>query len=221
MAGELPPELSALLDGKDPASRDEAWSVFLERHSRLLLKAARTFGPDYDASMDRYRFIVEALRKDDFRRLRSYQVHGRSSFRSWLTVVARRLCLDHERVRYGRGGRAADASGSEKERSARRRLVDLVGTDLDPGLLPYPSSSNPERELRSAELGDALTAVIGALDPSDRLLLKLRFEDDLAVRQIAEVMSYPSVFHVYRHLKSLLGEIRGQLISKGVAGPAP
>ena len=83
MAGELPPELSALLDGKDPASRDEAWSAFLERHSRLLLKTARTFGRDYDASMDRYRFIVEALRNDDFRRLRSYQVNGRSSFRSW------------------------------------------------------------------------------------------------------------------------------------------
>ena len=221
MAGELPPELSALLDGKDPASRDEAWSAFLEHHSRLLLKAARTFGRDYDTSMDRYRFILEALRNDDFRRLRSYQVNGRSSFRSWLAVVARRLCIDHERARYGRAGRAADASGSEKERSARRRLVDLVGANLDTGLLPQSSSSDPEKDLRSAELGKALTAVIGSLEPRDQLLLKLRFEDDLAVKQIAEVMSNPSVFHVYRRLKSLLGEVRERLSSKGVAGPMP
>lgn len=221
MAGELPPELSALLDGKDPASRDEAWSAFLERHSRLLLKAARTFGQDYDAAMDRYRFIVEALQKDDFKRLRSYQVKGRSSFRSWLAVVARRLCLDHERARYGRGGRAAETSESVRERSVRRRLVDLVSADLDPALLPQSSSSNPESDLRSAEMGNALTAVIGTLDPRDRLLLKLRFEDGLAVREIVDVMRYPSVFHVYRHLRSLLAELRERLISRGIGGSAP
>ena len=56
-----PPELSALLDGTDPASSDAAWSAFLERHSRILLKAAGTFGRDYDTRMDRYRFIVEAI----------------------------------------------------------------------------------------------------------------------------------------------------------------
>lgn len=221
MDGELPPELSALLDGNDPASRDEAWSVFLDRHSRLLLKAARAFGQDYDATMDRYRFILEALRQDDFKRLRSYQARGRSSFRSWLAVVARRLCLDHERTRYGRGGRAADANESRKTRTVRRRLVDLVGADLDPAVLPHSSSLDPESDLRTTELGDALAAVIRTLEPRDRLLLKLRFEDDLAVREIAEVMSYPSVFHVYRHLKSLLGEVRERLLSRGFVESAP
>ena len=146
---------------------------------------------------------------------------GRLAPLSEVAVVARRLCLDHERARYGRGGRAVDATESEKERTVRRRLVDLVGADLDPGLLPHSPSSNPESDLRSAELGDALMAVIGTLNPRDRLLLKLRFEDDLAVRQIADVMSYPSVFHVYRHLKSLLGELRERLATRGVGDSAP
>ena len=220
MNGEPPPELSALLDGSDAASRDKAWSVFLERHSPLLLRAARAFGRDYDAAMDRYGFIVEALQKDDFKRLRAYRVQGRSSFRSWLAVVARRLCLDHERTRYGRGGRAADAGESEEERSMRRRLIDLVGADLDPAILPQ-SGSDPESSLRTTELRDAVAAVTATLEPRDRLLLKLRFEDGLAVRQIADVMRYPSVFHVYRHLKSLLATVRERLVARGFGDPAP
>lgn len=221
MDGELPPELSALLDGNDPSSRDAAWCTFLERHSRILLKAAGGFGRDYDARMDRYRFIVEALRKDDFRRLRSYRVQGRSSFRSWLAVVARRLCLDYERRRYGRGGRATNVTESEQGRSVRRQLVDLLATDLDVGELPRDPGSDPETRMRQAELGEALKTAVGDLEPRDRLLLTLRFEDGLSVRQITDLMRYPSVFHVYRHLRSILADLREKLVSRGIGDSTP
>jgi hypothetical protein len=57
MGSDLPPPLAALLDGPDPAARHAAWPVFLNQYNRLLLKAAGSFGGDYDARMDRYRFL--------------------------------------------------------------------------------------------------------------------------------------------------------------------
>jgi RNA polymerase sigma factor (sigma-70 family) len=219
---EFPPELAALLDGGDPASREQAWSLLLERHSSLLLKAAGTFGPDHDRKMDRYQFIIERLHADDFRRLRSYRAQPESGFASWLLVVARRLCLDYERRTYGRGKRAADPDRSERERAARRRLVELVGVSLDPAeRLPASDGTDPEQRLRETELTEALEATLATLAPRDRLLLKLRFEDGRSVREIADVMRFPSVFHVYRRLKTVLEEARERLQARGIGGSAP
>lgn len=55
----------------------------------------------------------------------------------------------------------------------------------------------------------------------DRLLLKLRFEDGLPVRKIAEVMRFASEFVVYRRLKSLLTDLKRRLEEAGVHDPLP
>lgn len=219
--GDLPPKLATLLDGRDTASLERAWSDFLHEHSSTLLKAARRFGRDYDATMDRYRYILEMLRKDDFRRLRSYEPRSRSSFGAWLVVVARRLCVDFDRARYGRAGRAASAEKSEKERSERRRLADLTGVALDVALLPHEAGSNPEKRIRERELREALEAAMDELEPPDQMLLKLRFEDGLSVHQIADVMHFPTVFHVYRRLKAALERVRRGLLDRGIGEKSP
>lgn len=220
MDAGVPPELAVLLNGRDPETREDAWSALLERYNGLLLKAAGTFGDDYDRRMDRYGFIVEGLRKDDFRRLRSFQARPESGFASWLLVVARRLCLDHQRATYGRGGRSAHPERADRDLAARRRLADLAGVALEPDSLAG-SVTNPEQRLRERELHDALDSVLASLEPRDRLLLKLRFEDDRPVREIVDVMGFPSIFHVYRRLRHALAEARGRLEARGIGGPAP
>ncbi|MGH7540562.1 MAG: RNA polymerase sigma factor [Gemmatimonadota bacterium] len=175
-----------MLDRTDPRSREEAWNAFVHRYSDLLLRASRSFGGDYDAAMDRYEHVLEALRADEFKRLRSYAAQGRSRFESWLVVVTRRLCLDHARGRYGRV-RSGEAERVTEDRSARRRLADLAGVELREELLPAPRDSSPERRLRERELSDALDGALAALPPRDRLLLQLRFEEDLSVREPARV----------------------------------
>jgi hypothetical protein len=54
------------------------------------------------------------------------------------------------------------------------------------------------RQLRSAkaELTAARGNGAGSPRPSDRLLLTLRFTDDLPASRIAQVMSFPTQFHV-------------------------
>lgn len=220
MPSGAPRELVALLEAKGPGAREEAWSGFLERYGDLLLDVARSFGGEYDAAMDRFEYILQGLRRDDFKRLRSYSARRRSRFRSWLVVIARRLCYDFARARYGRS-RSGEAGETREQRAVRRRLTDLATAELREDLLPAPGASNPERRLREAELQAALEAALARLSARDRLLLRLRYEDDLSVREIARVMALPSVFHVYRRQRAVLAELRQALRERGIDDGVP
>lgn len=212
--------MSRLLDAADAATREAAWKAFLKTHSRLLLHTARRLGRDYDATMDAYAYLLEQLRRDDFQRLRAYVSDERTKFTTWLVVVARRLYLDHLRERYGRA-----TEGSAKGRDARhvrRQLVDLLAEELDASsLTAHATADNPETRLRADELSRALTAALGDLEARDRLLLKLRFEDELPAREIAGIMGFATPFHVYRRLNTLLGRLQEALRQRGIEGPEP
>ena len=215
----LPSELSTLLGAKDPMARDAAWRSFVELHSRLLLHTARSVDRDHDAAMDAYAHLLEQLRADDLRRLRGYADDGRSKFTTWLVVVARRLCLDHVRQRYGR--LQDDTPQAREAQAARRRLIDHVTDEIDVDELHAEAAGDADTQLRTAELTRALAAALAGLDPSDRLLLRLRFEDELSAREIAEILHYPSQFHVYRRLNALLAQMRGALAHGGVREAEP
>src|SRR6185503_9156012 len=114
MAELLPEDLSVLL-GADAQSADDAWRIFLSKYSPLILHAARSASTGYDDGMDAYAYVIERLRENDFRRLRSYTVDPRSRFSTWLVLVARRLCVDRKRQQYGRSsGPGAAVTGYDE-----------------------------------------------------------------------------------------------------------
>ncbi len=207
----LPPELTALLSA-NASKRDAAWQNFVAAYSRLLLDTARSVHSDYDAAMDAYTYLLDQLEQQDFRRLRAYNPATGSRFAAWLVVVARRTCVDRLREKYGRAG---------EPQSLRRRLADLLGSELDPQTTADPSLKNPESELRKRQLADALAAALNRLAPSDRLLLTLRFEDELSAREIGQLLHFPSPFHVYRRLNAVLADLKASLERGGIHGSEP
>jgi RNA polymerase sigma factor (sigma-70 family) len=205
----------ALLGAETASTRDEAWARFVHTFTALILRTARSLGGDADSAMDRYAFVLDRLREDDCRRLRAYVRPGAGEFTLWLAVVARRLCLDHYRERYGRARPGSDpVAGSD--RAGRRRLVDLVADRTDPALLASPGRSAPDELLARAERTQALSTALDRLAPGDRLLLRLRFAEDLPAREIARLMRFPTLFHVYRRLDKVLRALRGTLGQMGV-----
>jgi len=215
----LPQELLALLEAPDPVARDEAWGHFVERFSPLLLHTARAVAREHDRAMDCYTHLLEQLRADDARRLRTYTEDPRSSFTTWLVVVARGLCVDSLRQRYGRV--RAQTAEALSEHAGRRRLVDLVAQELDTDhALPDPGAA-PDAKLRHEQLTSALAATLAALTPAERLLLAFRFEDDLPAREIAKRLRYPTPFHVYRALNALLRSLRVRLSRQGITEAEP
>lgn len=219
MTVPVPYELAHLLDRLEPSARDEAWAAFVQANSKLILYVARSLGGDHDAIMDRYAAVLEQLRRDDFHRLRAYGADGRGKFTTWLVVVTRRLCLDHQREKYGRPRAAGE--GREAGHRMRGRLVDLVSDGVEITELVDTSTGGPEHRLRASQLDHALASAVATLEAGDRLLLKLRFEDELSATQIARIMSCRSQFDVYRRLRRVLDTLRRTLLRHGVSDSAP
>lgn len=214
---EFPPILEKLL-GSDPPS-DEAWSAFTREYTALLLHVARSTSRGRDEAMDAYAYLLERLSEDGCRRLRAYALDPRSKFTTWLVVVTRRICIDHHRIKYGR---IRDSrSARERERlDSRRRLEDLAERVQDAEDVADENSVQPDREVEVAELSGELTSALSSLPSADRLLIKLRFEDGLSAAEIAQVLRYPSQFHVYRRINSILASLRTSLRSRGFESAA-
>ncbi len=220
MADALPTVLSRLLIPRAPSAEDEPWAEFVGLYSRLMLHVARSLGGGHDAAMDRYAYILEHLRRDDYRRLRTFMADGRSEFSTWLVVVAQRLCLDHHRQRYGRPrAPLRDGPADEEEWRARRRLIDLVSAETDVETLGDGSTPSPEEDLDASETHRVLMSALDRLLPRDRLLVRLRFEDDLPMPEVARALGFATRFHVYRRLTTILATLRHDLERAGVREP--
>jgi RNA polymerase sigma factor (sigma-70 family) len=214
-----PTSLQALLDAADPEGTERAWAAFLDEQSELLIRIARSLGGSHDAVMDRYAFVLDALRKDDCRRLRAFLPDGQRSFTTWLIVVVRRLCRDEHRQRYGRP--QSESSASVERHKARRKLVDLIGDELALASLTTSGNDDPDLGLRRGELTTALSGALELLSASERLLLRLRFEEGLSVPQIARATSAGSPFPVYRKIDAILRCLRDALHAAGVEDSVP
>jgi RNA polymerase sigma factor (sigma-70 family) len=216
----LPRSLDRLLFAHathDIDALDAAWRAFVAENTRLLLHVARSVTSNHDDAMDAYAFVIEELRSEEFRRLREFAADPRSKLSTWLVVVARRLCLDLYRRRYGRV-RGAD---SQTQRAVRRRLQDLVGEDLDVHEIPAAHNGSAELALRRSELRVGLEQALATLDPQDQLVLRLRFDDDLTAQEIARLLGFASAFHVYRRVNALLAVLRRALEQRGIESAAP
>lgn len=214
MGRELPMALDQLLAARDQHVRDAAWDRLIVEHSELLLRVARSLGGSHDEVMDRYTHVLDHLRRDDFRKLRAYVPTDDAQFTTWLVVVARRLCLDELRQRYGRlrGSRAPEVEDAR----VRRRLADLVASELDLHEVPDPAVAHPADQMAMRHGHDRLHTALATLPEADRLLLKLRYEDDLPAREIADLLHLPTPFHAYRRINALLASLRHMLKQAGV-----
>jgi RNA polymerase sigma factor (sigma-70 family) len=192
---------------------DPDWEQFVERYSRLLLRVAFDFGPGYDRAMDRYAFILDELRRNDCRRLRRYDAGGRARFSTWLVTVARRLCVDEYRSRYGRR-RSGSGDRVTSDRWQARTAASPVALDLD--RLPDLRAADPADCLSEAERSRAVRLALEGLPPPDRRLLDLFFGKEYSARQVAETLGLPTPFHVYRRVRRVLGGLRLALERAGV-----
>jgi RNA polymerase sigma factor (sigma-70 family) len=214
---QLPATLQNLLAADSPS--DGAWAAFTREYSRLLLHVARSTCHGHDESMDAYACLLEKLGEDGCRRLRAYSVDPRSKFTTWLVVVSRRICVDYQRSKFGR--LRNDDSTSERARLGMRRNLAVLGGDADLiESIPDDSVSSAETNLERHELSAALTTLRSSLPPADRLLLTLRFDDGISAAEIATMLGYPSQFHVYRRINSLLAEMKAKLEASGYENAA-
>lgn len=121
---------------------------------------------------------------------------GRSRFESWLFAIARHLAIDHFR---------------------RRRDLSLdTGSSPDKAPLSEPPIKNEPSPFEiAARTEDALrlSVSLNLLDPIYREALLLRFEEDLSLHEIADIVEAPVTTvssRIYRGLEMLRSQLEGE-----------
>lgn len=73
---------------------DQAWPLFLDRHTETILRHLRRLGFSDDDAMDRFVYVCEKLAEERCRRLRTVKFAGREGdLEPWLRTVVERLAV--------------------------------------------------------------------------------------------------------------------------------
>ena len=118
---------------------------------------------------------------------------GARPFGPWLFAVARNLALDHLR---------------------RRRPESL--DDVDEPVAPGGGDTDPLAHAVARQKSGRLADAVAGLAPLDREVLSLRFEEDLALPQLAETLQVP-VPTAKARLYRALARLRERLLLRGPA----
>ena len=188
-------EILQLINSRD---YELAWELFLREYGNLTFQVVRHFETDADNAADCFQFVCEQLIDNSFRRLRKFKAEGPATFSTWLRAVTRNLCIDWRRKQFGR-------------RRTSEQLPQL--TNLDDAANISDSQPNPEAHAIMLERSTLTRAALRRLESQDRLLLRLRFEEDLTLEQIAGLLHLGNAQRVDRQLKQILSRMRAEIES--------
>lgn len=243
----------------------DAWIEFLAHYSDQIYKAAYLTTSDSDLAADCYLYACEKLCANRFQRLLRFRTDGPAKFETWLSVVARHLCLDCLRGRFGRRrlfrslerlpqfeneifrlrveqGMSLDETVASlrpfrpnltvtevhdaevrvqqsltsrqrwilQQQAAEREPVALDAAGDGSAVLvdPLDSGLSPEVQLLQHEDHNRLEKAMSGLEADDRLLLRLRFEEDLTLAEIAKLTGTGDAQRVHHRLCGVLGKLR-------------
>lgn len=89
-------------------------------------------------------------------------------------------------------------------------LKTLVREDIEAEAIP-DEKPDPESQSLFRERTERVTEALLRIDAEDRLLLKLRYEKDLSLAQVAELLGIDSPQKVDRRIRKILGGLRRAL----------
>jgi RNA polymerase sigma factor (sigma-70 family) len=258
--------VTLLLDRLRSPDGIAGWEEFLLLYSSILYRTVRTFTQNEDEVSDCFVFICEQLAINNFRRLLKFKLDGRASFPTWLRVVARHLCYDWHRKRYGRlrpfksiqtfsplelevyhwryerglsreatlehlratwpvvdiedlpdlESRIENSLNSRQhwllsawtQRRSSQTISDTEENASNEMASVIDQGPNPEAIAIDRQQQAKLRSLVARLPPIDRLILHLRFEEDLSLEEIAGLTGLDGAQRVHRQIAAILQKLR-------------
>ena len=265
--------IAVLLDQLRREHARAAWTDFLVQYSDHIYKTARLTTGDEEAAADCYLYICQKLCEKNFQRLLRFKPEGPAKFETWLSVVARNLCFDWLRGRYGRRRAFRSVERLSQFENEVFRLHVQQGMSLEETLMQL-APRNPDATLEAVEAADALIQqalsprqrwalrqqwapkeilpvgageeenatsveiedsrpspelalivredqkrladVVAKLEPEERLLIRLRFEEELSLADIARLTEAGDAQRAYYRMNLVLDKLRKSLRQKAV-----
>jgi RNA polymerase sigma factor (sigma-70 family) len=258
--------VTLLLTQLRSADTQTAWKEFLLQYSSVLYQSVLTFTHDEDDASDCFVHICEQLVRNRFRRLLQFKIDGAATFSTWLRVVARNLCYDWHRKKYGRlrpfkslqsfsalelevyrcryerglsreetwqqlraawpalttdllpeiEGRIENSLNSRQRwllsaRTQRESSASISDTDVETWEEAEPAvdtGPNPETIVADLQQRARLNESLRLLPPIERLLVHLRFEEELSLGEIAQLTGFGDAQRVHRRIAVILQKLR-------------
>jgi RNA polymerase sigma-70 factor (ECF subfamily) len=151
--------------------------------------------------------VVQETYLEAARRLPAYLERPDMPFRLWLLWLAREKVLVAHRQHLGADMRSVGREAAPLPPDPSARFVC--------GLLGRGPS--PSHAAAAAELAERLRAALGQLDEDERSILLWRHFEQLANREIAQLLRISDAAANKRYIRAL-GRLRGLLLSLGVSG---
>jgi RNA polymerase sigma factor (sigma-70 family) len=148
-----------------------AWSVFIDRYSPLILKAARQFEYEQDRVRECFLFVCEKLYENNFQRLLKFNTEGKARFRTWLGSVVFNLCVDWHRSEFGRVELLPAIGALPAFDQAVYRLHFERGMDRD---TCFRNLREEFPDLTQKQMADAMARVHQVLTPRQRWRMGVR-----------------------------------------------
>lgn len=161
----MPDAERALIDRAQQGDHD-AFAALVNEHQRYVYNLALRVLRDENEALD--------LAQETFVRAWSAlpNFRGQSKFRTWLYRIVTNLCYNRL--------------------PGLRRSLNALGDDVVEEIPdPDSKSGNPARKLEMQELREHLRQAVDDLDERYRLLITLRYQDELSYDEIASTLNLP------------------------------
>jgi RNA polymerase sigma-70 factor (ECF subfamily) len=196
VGGVVPSDERALIERAQRGDRD-AFEELVHRYDRDVLRIALNILRRTEDARDVYQ---EAFLKI-YKNLPRFRFE--CSFHTWVYRVVTNVCLDHLRRRSSR----PEDQAPEIPENANG---DRPGRDFFDRQQETHALSDPERRLRSEEIGRRIATALGQLTPRERMIFEMKHYQGLKLRAIGEALDTTeetvknSLFRATRKLRAQL-----------------
>ena len=156
-------QLAERLHSGDPDVLDRLIGEYQHRLFRYLLSLTGSRPTAEDLFQETWLRVLE----------RGHQYRSQWKFEIWLFSIARRLVIDWMRRKKGTS------------------LEDLTDPETGTGFEPVARGHSPFEEMAAVEEGQRVTRVMARIPAVYREVLSLRFQDELALEEIAAIVRAP------------------------------
>ncbi len=159
-----------------------------------------------------YVYVLDKLMVNNYAMINAFK--GRSTFKTYLFSIVTRLTIDFHRHRYGKTSKK-----SNPEQPPPKKLRLKIVSVIDPENMSdeehlAETVMNREDEEAKKRLEGIVKSQLSELSPEDRLLLKMKYEDNFKVSEIAEILKLDQK-KTYRKINTLLSNFKEVFIKEG------
>ena len=158
-------------------------------------------------------YVLDKLMEKDYSRINAFQ--GRSTFKTYLVSITVRLAIDFYHHRHGKASKKANP----EEPTPKKTHLKIISVEDQDNFSDEkrPDEIVIDREVKDAKkrLEEIAQSYLSGLSPEDRLLFKMKYEDNFKVSEIAQILKLDQK-KTYRKISTILSTFKDKILAEHI-----